>query len=108
MGFFSKNEQEVLNAKKNYINAIIKFVSDNIGTDRNDVIEFRNEILRTGNKSGCSIVGAKNTENGVIFLERKPDGVTIVYHFVNNENLTLREVIEIGNALELWILCKGI
>ena len=108
MGYFSKNEQEVLNAKKNYISAIITFVNNNIGTDRKDVIEFKNEILRVGDKSGCSIVGAKNTENGVIFLERKPDGVTIVYHFVKNENLTLHEVMEIGKALELWYLIKDI
>ena len=108
MGYFSKNEQEVLNAKKNYISAIITFVSNNIGTGRTDVIEFKNEILREGEKSGSSIVGAKNTENGVLFLERKPDGVTIVYHFVKNENLTLREVMEIGKALELWHLIKDI
>ena len=108
MGYFNKNEQEVLNAKKNYISAIITFVNNNIGTDRKDVIEFRNEILRVGEKNGYTIVGVKNTENGVLFLERRPDGVSIEYNFVKNENLTLREVMEIGKALELWYLIKDI
>lgn len=108
MGFFSKNEQEVLNAKQNYISAIITFVNNNIGTGKKDIIEFKNEILRVGERSGYSIVGAKNTENGVIFLERRPDGVTIEYHFVKNANLTLSETMQIGKALELWYLMKDI
>lgn len=108
MGYFSKNEQEVLNAKKNYISAIITFVNNNIGTDRKDVIEFKNEILRVGEKRGYSIVGVSNTKNGVLFLERRPDEVSIDYHFVKNENLTLSEVMQIGKALELWYLMKDI
>lgn len=107
MGFFSNNEKEVLIAKKNYVNAVIKFVKNNIGTERTDRIEFENEIPRS-NKSGYTIVGMKNTDNGVLFFERQPDGFSIDYVFVKDETLTLRELISIGNALELWSLTQGI